>query len=61
LPRLDLDRKLAGTETTVMRYKGCKTGATSEMWTINKGRHAPELSATFAKSVIDYLLAHPKK
>ena len=61
LPRLDLDRKLAGAETTVLRYKGCKTGANSELWTINKGKHSPELSATFAKSVIDYLLAHPKK
>jgi len=61
LPRLDLDRKLAGAETTVLRYKGCKTGANSELWTINKGKHSPELSATFAKSLIDYLLAHPKK
>ena len=61
LPRLDLDRKLSGPETTVLRYKGCKTGANSELWTINKGKHSPDLSATFAKSVIDYLLAHPKK
>jgi polyhydroxybutyrate depolymerase len=61
LPRLDLDRKLAGAETTVLRYKGCKTGANSELWTINKGKHSPELSANFAKSLIDYLLAHPKK
>ena len=29
LPRLDLDRKLSGAETTVLRYKGCKTRATS--------------------------------
>jgi polyhydroxybutyrate depolymerase len=61
LPRLDLDRKLAGAETTVMRYKGCKTGATSEMWTIDKGKHSPELSATFAESVVGFLLSHPKK
>ena len=61
LPRLDLDRKISGLETTILRYKGCKTGANSELWTINKGKHSPELSATFAKSVIDYLLAHPKK
>jgi polyhydroxybutyrate depolymerase len=61
LPRLDLDRKLAGTETTVMRYKGCKTGATSEMWTLNKGKHSPELSASFAQNVITFLLSHPKK
>lgn len=61
LPRLDLDRKLAGAETTVMRYKGCKTGAASEMWTIDKGKHSPELSATFAESVVGFLLSHPKK
>ena len=61
LPRLDLDRKLVGAETTVMRYKGCKTGAISEMWTIDKGKHSPELSATFAESVVGFLLSHPKK
>jgi len=61
LPRLDLDRKLSGTETTVLRYKGCKTRATSELWTINKGKHSPELSAKFADSVVSFLLSHPKK
>ena len=61
LPRLDLDRKLTGAETTVLRYKGCKTGANSELWTINKGKHSPELSATFAQNVITFLLSHPKK
>lgn len=61
LPRLDLDVKLSGLETTVLRYKGCKTGANSALWTINKGKHSPELSANFAKSVVNYLLTHPKK
>jgi len=61
LPRLDLDKKLAGAETTVLRYKGCKAGVTSELWTINKGKHSPEFSATFAKSVVGFLLNHPKK
>jgi polyhydroxybutyrate depolymerase len=61
LPRLDLDRKLPGAETTVLRFKGCKTGATSEMWTINKGKHSPELSAKFAESVVGFLLNHRKK
>jgi polyhydroxybutyrate depolymerase len=61
LPRLDVDRKLSGLETTVLRYKGCKTGANSELWTINKGKHSPELSDKFAESVVAYLLAHPKK
>ena len=61
LPRLDLDRKLPGAETTVLRFKGCKTGAISEMWTINTGKHSPELSAKFAESVVGFLLNHPKK
>jgi polyhydroxybutyrate depolymerase len=61
LPRLDLDRKLVGAETTVMRYKGCKAGTTSEMWTIDKGKHSPELSASFAESIVGFLLIHPKK
>jgi len=61
LPRLDLDRKLSGAETTVLRYKGCKTRATSELWTINKGKHSPEPSAKFADSVVSFLLSHPKK
>jgi polyhydroxybutyrate depolymerase len=61
LPRLDLDRKLSGAETTVLRYKGCKAGTTSELWTIDKGVHSPELSATFAENVINFLLTHPKK
>jgi len=61
LPRLDLDKKLTGAETTVMQYKGCKTGATSQLWTINIGKHAPDFSATFAESVVGFLLNHPKK
>jgi polyhydroxybutyrate depolymerase len=61
LPRLDLDRKIPGTETTVLRYKGCKAGTNSELWTIDKGAHSPELSATFADNIINFLLTHPKK
>ena len=61
LPRLDLDRKLPGTETTVLRYKGCKAGTTSELWTINEGAHSPELSDTFADNIVNFLLTHPKK
>ena len=37
------------------------TGVTSELRTINKGKHSPEFSATFAKSVVGFLLNHPKK
>ena len=61
LPRLDLDRKISGTETTVLRYKGCKAGTTSELWTIDRGAHSPELSDTFAQNIVNFLLSHPKK
>jgi polyhydroxybutyrate depolymerase len=61
LPRLDLDRKIAGAETTILRYKGCKAGTTSELWTIDKGAHSPELSDTFAENIINFLLSHPKE
>ncbi|CAB4817008.1 unannotated protein [freshwater metagenome] len=61
LPRLDLDRKLSGAETTVLRYKGCKSGTTAELWSITKGKHTPEPSAKFAESIVGFLLSHPKK
>jgi polyhydroxybutyrate depolymerase len=61
LPRLDLDRKLAGAETTVLRYKGCKSGTTAELWTINKGQHDPVPSTKLAESIVGFLLSHPKK
>jgi polyhydroxybutyrate depolymerase len=61
LPQLNLDRKLAGAETTVLRYENCKTGATSQLWTINKGKHSPDFSTAFAENVVNFLLNHPKK
>lgn len=61
LPKLNVDRKLPGAETTVLRYKGCKARTTAELWTINKGWHSPELSDTFAQDVVKFLLSHPKQ
>ena len=47
-------------EATVDSATGCDPGGHVELWTIPHGGHGPNLSATLADSVIDFLLAHPK-
>jgi polyhydroxybutyrate depolymerase len=62
--KLDVDAWIAGPdgpeETTVETATECPPGGHAELWTIPGGSHAPNLSRTFATSVIDFLLAHPK-
>lgn len=57
---LDLERNLAGAETTTSVYGGCRGGAEVELASIVGAEHVPTLSATFGSAVIDFLLAHPK-
>lgn len=58
---LDLDREIAGRETTVTQYsEGCRSGGSSELWTIDGGSHVPSISETFSRNVVEWLLAHPK-
>ncbi len=61
---LDIDAWINGpngpNETTIETATECDPGGHAELWTIPGGSHAPNLSPTFAKSVIDFLLAHPK-
>jgi len=60
-PPLDLDTRLAGSETTVTKYAaGCKAGGAAELWAITGGAHLPSLSPSFSSSVVDFLFAHPK-
>ncbi len=47
-------------ETSVEEWSGCESGATVQLWTIPRGRHEPALSPTFADSVMDFLVDHPK-
>ncbi|MCX6430206.1 MAG: alpha/beta hydrolase-fold protein [Actinobacteria bacterium] len=58
--KLDLEAKLAGAETSVSYYSGCKAKTSVELWTINGGAHVPSLVKNFASQVVDFLLAHPK-
>ena len=58
---LDLERRIDGEETTVMRYvSDCNPNGSAELWTIKDGGHIPSLSDTFNRQVIEWLLAHPK-
>jgi polyhydroxybutyrate depolymerase len=59
-PTLDLEADLAGSETTSQIFSGCDPGGHAELWSIAGAGHIPSLSADFAPSVIDFLLAHPK-
>jgi len=59
--RIDLEKEIAGEETTVTRYtKGCNSGGSSELWTIEDGSHMPVISETFSQHIVEWLLAHPK-
>lgn len=58
-PLLDLDTVLPGAETRVQRHMGC-TGGAAELWTITGGRHIPNLQRTWATTIYDWLMAHPK-
>jgi polyhydroxybutyrate depolymerase len=54
---LDFESAVAGAETGVSRYPGCREGSRVELWAIKGGRHVPAFSAAFAPAVFDFLLA----
>jgi len=57
----DLEATIDGHESSVLSFKvGCKTGGSSELWTIDGGSHVPSLSSTFSQQVVEWLYAHPK-
>lgn len=57
---IDVDRDLAGAETTVARFGDCPSTGAVELWTIADGRHIPKLTDGFADAVFDFFDAHPK-
>jgi polyhydroxybutyrate depolymerase len=57
---LDLETTIAGSETNITSYKGCKDGTGVSLWTIEGGSHIPNFSAAFIPGVLDFLYAHPK-
>ncbi len=58
---LDVDVNIAGRETSVTRFSGCKAGGAAELWTIREGGHVPALGRPdWASAVWDWFAAHPK-
>jgi polyhydroxybutyrate depolymerase len=58
---IDLDSKLAGEETTVSSFDGCRAGSDVTLWTIQGGGHVPAVATNFADLVWRWLEAHPRK
>ena len=55
---LNLDRSLAGKETSITRYsEGCRPGSSVELWTIEGASHVPRLSDQFSELVVEHLLS----
>jgi polyhydroxybutyrate depolymerase len=60
-PPLDLVGDLPGAETTVARYEsGCALGGSAELWSMEGAGHVFNLSESFSREVVDFLLGHPK-
>jgi len=55
--KIDLDRSLDGSETTITRFD--KRGSI-ELWTIHHGKHVPRLSDGFTRHALEWLFDHPK-
>jgi polyhydroxybutyrate depolymerase len=56
---LDVDAALAGEETKVERYAGCRGGAV-ELWTMRGGGHMPNFQESWPSLIYGFLSAHPK-
>jgi polyhydroxybutyrate depolymerase len=59
-PPLDLDTRLAGSETTVEKWPACRPGGAAELWTIRGGPHVPHLGKNWAPTIWGFMQAHPK-
>jgi polyhydroxybutyrate depolymerase len=58
---LDLESEIKGPETEVLAYEGCSASGATELWRMREGGHLPKFTAAWAPSIVDWLLAHPKK
>ena len=62
--KVDVDATLSDgadpAETSVAEWSGCTSGAAVQLWTIPRGGHVPTISSSFADSVMDFLVDHPK-
>ena len=62
--KIDVDMAITSAEglaeTTVAEWTGCAAGTTVQLWTIPDGGHGPTVSSSFADTILDFMLDHPK-
>jgi polyhydroxybutyrate depolymerase len=56
----DLEDDLPGAETTVEIVDGCPAGVGVELWTIVGGSHAPDFHPTIGRTLVGWLVDHPR-
>lgn len=59
-PDLDLVSDLLGNETERVAYDGCPAGGAAERWRLGGASHLPSFNGTWADTIYDWMLAHPK-
>ena len=57
---LDVDARVAGAETKVTRYTGCKPGGSVESWEMVGSGHYLFTTDEFRRAIADYFFSHPK-
>ena len=56
LPKLDVDRAVDGSETSVTRYRsGCQDGLVVELWEMDSSSHVPRLADDFGALILDWM------
>jgi polyhydroxybutyrate depolymerase len=58
--KLDLERNIAGDETSITTWTNCQNSSGVELWTMKNATHTPALSSTFATKIWEFFAAHPK-
>ena len=58
--KIDLDRRVSGKETTVMRFKNKGGSVTTELWQVNEGGHVARLTVGARELIIQWMLAQSK-
>ncbi len=59
--KIDLERSIAGDETSIASWTKCRNGTEVELWTMENAGHIPALTSSFASKIYDFFSAHPKE
>jgi polyhydroxybutyrate depolymerase len=59
--KIDLERNIAGDETSIASWTKCRNGTEVELWTMENAGHIPALTSIFAGKIYDFFSAHPKE